>query len=39
MLEGEPRFELFLNGELVDTVKVGRHDIAALRRLMKEFGL
>ena len=39
IVDGEPRFELLKEGEIVDTVRVGRYDIAALRRLMKEFGL
>ena len=37
--DGEPRFELMKNGELVDTVRVGRYDLSAFKRLMKEFGL
>ena len=39
ILEGEPRFELLKAGEVVDTVRVGRYDLASLVRLLKEFGL
>ena len=37
--EGEPRFELLLNGDKVDTVRVGRYDMSALKRILAEFGL
>ena len=37
--EGEPRFELLKEGEKVDTIRVGRYDIKALRNLLDGLGL
>ena len=38
-LEGEPRFELLQGDKKVDTIKVGRYDIDALKNLAKDLGL
>jgi hypothetical protein len=37
--EGEPRFELSLDGEKVDSIRVGRYDLKALRNLLGKLGL
>ena len=37
--EGEPRFELLKEGEKVDTIRVGRYDLKALRNLLAGLGL
>ena len=37
--EGEPRFELMKEGEKVDTIRVGRYDLKALRNLLADLGL
>ena len=39
ILDGEPRFELLLMGDVVDTIRVGRYDVPAFRKLMKDLGL
>ena len=37
--EGQPRFELLLKGDKVDTVPVGRYDLATIRKLLSDLGL
>ena len=37
--DGEPRIELMKEGDKVDTIRVGRYDLKALKRLMNELGL
>ena len=37
--EGEPRFELLKTGDVVDTIRVGRYDLQAIRNLLKGLGL
>ena len=37
--EGEPRFELLKSGEVVDTIRVGKYDVPALRKLARDLGL
>ena len=37
--EGDPRFELFKEGKLVDTIRAGRYDVPGFRRLLHEFGI
>ena len=37
--DGEPRFELHKKGDKVDTIRVGRYDLQALRKLLKDLGL
>ncbi len=37
--EGEPRFELLKQEQKVDTIRVGRYDLKALRKLLKDLGL
>ena len=39
IVEGEPRFELLKDGKVVDTVKVGRHDLKGILELCKQLGL
>ena len=38
-VDGEPRFELLYQGDVVDTIRVGRYDVAAFRTLMSGLGL
>ena len=39
-VEGEPRFELLdEQGDVVDTIKVGRYDLATIRQLLADLGL
>ncbi|CDW91745.1 UNKNOWN [Stylonychia lemnae] len=37
--EGEPRFELSKEGKVVDTIRVGRYNIKAIRNLLAELGV
>jgi hypothetical protein len=37
--EGEPRFELLKNDKVVDTIRTGRYDIDAFKKLCKDLGL
>lgn len=38
-IDGEPRFELSKNDKLVDTIRVHRYDIKAIRKLLEELGV
>ena len=38
-LEGEPRFELSKEGKVVDTIRVSRYDIKAIRKLLADLGV
>ena len=39
LLEGEPRLELSKNEKVVDSIRVGRYDIKALRKLLAQLGV
>ena len=37
--EGEPRLELLKNGEVVDKIKLPRHDIESIIKLLADLGV
>ena len=38
-IEGEPRFELSKEGKVVDSIRVGRYDLRALKTLLSVLGV